>query len=215
MQARPVRCWAAQHVMKPRWASRAAGTRWTAHQLPSFSKPAVPAVYSHTAEITSSALHRQASRRTKAVTCFAFACQGIYIGDITDAHSLTRPMRGAKALVILTSSYPLKDPNGTWYFPEGNYPIDIDWKGSNNQARECVSARAAQAELGICRSVRARSMQGAALLAAAPPASAASAPWQPAHAAQPRCLCTASHPHAVQPVELLLACLPRCTPPMM
>lgn len=62
-------------------------------------------------------------------------CQGIYIGDITDASSLTRPMRGVKSVVILTSSFPLKDPNRTWYFPEGGRPIDIDWKGSNNQAR--------------------------------------------------------------------------------
>ena len=49
------------------------------------------------------------------------------------------PLPPHRQLVILTSSYPQKDPNGTWFFPPGEFPRDIDWIGSNNQVRSEMS----------------------------------------------------------------------------
>ena len=83
-------------------------------------------------------------------------------------------------------------------------------RAATTRQENAVLARAAQAGLGICRSVRARSMQGAALLAAAPPASAASAPWQPAHAAQPRYGAFASQSTRVPHIQQNC-----CPPPML
>ncbi|GAX80894.1 hypothetical protein CEUSTIGMA_g8329.t1 [Chlamydomonas eustigma] len=66
--------------------------------------------------------------------------EGIYVGDITDPETLGNALRGVRRLVILTSSYPLQLPNGTYYFPPGEYPKDIDWIGSNNQVRTALMA---------------------------------------------------------------------------
>lgn len=141
------------------------------------------------------------------MTCFAFACQGIYIGDITDAHSLSRPMRGAKALVILTSSYPLKDPNGTWYFPEGNYPIDIDWKGSNNQARECCVGKGCSGRAWHLPQ-RASEINARSSVVGSSATCVSSISTMAARSCCPatiRCLCIAIHSCAAHPAELLPA----------
>jgi nucleoside-diphosphate-sugar epimerase len=87
------------------------------------------------------ALVRNKTKAKETLSCHACdESEGIFTGDITDAESLSAPMQGVQALVILTSSMPLKADNGTYYFPEGGYPKDIDWEGSNNQLRAALEA---------------------------------------------------------------------------
>ncbi|GAB5370916.1 hypothetical protein AAMO2058_001534400 [Amorphochlora amoebiformis] len=61
--------------------------------------------------------------------------EGIFVGDIRDPSTLDKPFQKAQGVVILTSSAPVPLGNGSYYYPNGSYPIDIDWKGSNNQVR--------------------------------------------------------------------------------
>mmetsp|Transcript_43663 Transcript_43663/g.111614 ORF Transcript_43663/g.111614 Transcript_43663/m.111614 type:complete len:297 (+) Transcript_43663:199-1089(+) len=65
---------------------------------------------------------------------------GIFVGDVTDPDTLTAAFAGARRLVILTGSFPHRYPNGSFYFPEGGYPKDVDWQGSNNQVRAAHAA---------------------------------------------------------------------------
>mmetsp|Transcript_15635 Transcript_15635/g.43735 ORF Transcript_15635/g.43735 Transcript_15635/m.43735 type:complete len:298 (+) Transcript_15635:91-984(+) len=82
------------------------------------------------------ALVRNATKARERLSCGACGTEdGIFVGDVTDPSSMTASFHGVKQLVILTASYPLKLPNGSYYFPEGGYPKDIDWQGSNNQVR--------------------------------------------------------------------------------
>ena len=43
---------------------------------------------------------------------------------------------GVTTLVILTSSVPLKAENGSFYFPPGQYPRDVDFFGVRKQVRK-------------------------------------------------------------------------------
>lgn len=64
--------------------------------------------------------------------------EGIFVGDITDASSMTKAMAGAASLMIVTAATPIvKVVNGTYHisFPKGGEPIDIDWHGAQNQLR--------------------------------------------------------------------------------
>ena len=44
------------------------------------------------------------------------------------------------ALVILSASVPLKAANGSYYFPPGGLPIDVDYHGTQNQVVQAVQA---------------------------------------------------------------------------
>jgi len=58
---------------------------------------------------------------------------GIYVGDVTDETTLTTPMEGVTRLIILSGSVPLKADNGTYYFPPGGHPKDVDFNGVKKQ----------------------------------------------------------------------------------
>ncbi|KAK3244462.1 hypothetical protein CYMTET_45923 [Cymbomonas tetramitiformis] len=73
--------------------------------------------------------------------------EGIFVGDITQPADLTAPMVGVDKLVILTSSYPLQYPNGTWYYAPGGSPKEVDFEGQNNQVIAALKAGAKQALL--------------------------------------------------------------------
>jgi uncharacterized protein YbjT (DUF2867 family) len=59
--------------------------------------------------------------------------EGIFVGDITKPESMEAVMKGAGALVIITSAVPHCDPFPKCDFPKGGSPIDIDWIGAKNQ----------------------------------------------------------------------------------
>eukprot|EP00798_Chlamydomonas_sp_ICE-L_P003956 gene3956-14035_t len=87
------------------------------------------------------ALVRNASKAKEVLDCGACdESAGIYVGDITDADCLDAPMEGVQSLVILTSSYPLKYPNGTWYFPAGGSLMDIDWGVPTTNVKAAIKA---------------------------------------------------------------------------
>jgi len=62
--------------------------------------------------------------------------EGIFVGDVTKPDTLASVMKGAAALVIVTSSSPqctfgAGPPKCT--YPMGAYPVDIDFNGGKNQ----------------------------------------------------------------------------------
>ncbi|GAA0171273.1 hypothetical protein LIER_25346 [Lithospermum erythrorhizon] len=67
--------------------------------------------------------------------------EDVYIGDITNADSLTPAIQGVDALVILTSAVPKMKPGfdptqggrPEFYFEDGAYPEQVDWIGQKNQ----------------------------------------------------------------------------------
>jgi len=71
--------------------------------------------------------------------------EGIFVGDVTVPSSLEEAFSGGvDYVVILTSSSPIQLPNGTWTFPNGSYPVDIDYKGSINQVRQAMDHHVTQ-----------------------------------------------------------------------
>lgn len=87
------------------------------------------------------ALVRNASKARELLHCSKCdESEGIYLGDVTNPDTLVAPMHGVINLVILTSSFPLKLPNGSYFFPDGEFPKDIDWLGSINQVRAALHA---------------------------------------------------------------------------
>uniref|UniRef100_A0A7S0MS38 NAD(P)-binding domain-containing protein n=1 Tax=Pyramimonas obovata TaxID=1411642 RepID=A0A7S0MS38_9CHLO len=65
---------------------------------------------------------------------------GVYVGDVTDESTLEAPMEGVTRLVILTSSVPLKADNGSFFFPPGQYPKDVDFLGVKKQVISAKNA---------------------------------------------------------------------------
>ena len=69
------------------------------------------------------------------------ASEGIYYGDVTNPSTLAAAFSNVDAVVILTGSFPIQLPNGTFVYPEGGTPRDVDYLGTNNQVRAAVSAQ--------------------------------------------------------------------------
>lgn len=66
--------------------------------------------------------------------------QGFWEANVTHGSGLAAPMKGVDALVIITSSVPIKLPNGSYGFPVGGYPQDVDFVGGQNQIRAALAA---------------------------------------------------------------------------
>lgn len=64
------------------------------------------------------------------------------MADITKPQdeAFTAAFRHVSSVVILTASFPIKLPNGSWTFPEGGFPKDIDWHGVNSQVAAATKA---------------------------------------------------------------------------
>mmetsp|Transcript_35416 Transcript_35416/g.59998 ORF Transcript_35416/g.59998 Transcript_35416/m.59998 type:complete len:277 (+) Transcript_35416:28-858(+) len=79
----------------------------------------------------------KAQERLKCLKCDE--TEGIFVGDVRNSSTLEAAFTGVEFAVILTSSSPVQGPNGTWSFPNGSYPIDIDYKGCINQVRQAMN----------------------------------------------------------------------------
>ncbi|KAJ1626454.1 hypothetical protein T492DRAFT_1032632 [Pavlovales sp. CCMP2436] len=91
------------------------------------------------------ALVRSAEKARKVLNCSRCdVSDGIFIADVTRPSSLGAAFKGAESVVILTASHPIKLPNGSWGFPDGGYPVDLDWHGVVNQAVAARDAGAAR-----------------------------------------------------------------------
>lgn len=75
--------------------------------------------------------------------------EGIYKADVTkpEEGSFAAAFRGASSVVILTASVPVKLPNGSYTFPEGGFPIDIDYRAVNHQVAAARKGGAARVVL--------------------------------------------------------------------
>lgn len=83
------------------------------------------------------ALVRNATKAKSLLNCGnCTEADGIFIGDVTSRKTLSKALRGASGLVILTASFPLQDGKGHYYYPDGATPKDIDWRGTVNQILE-------------------------------------------------------------------------------
>lgn len=71
--------------------------------------------------------------------------EGIFEGDVTKKDSMTAVMKGATALAIATSASPhckdFHDPKSCSY-PEGAYPVDVDFHGGKAQIEVFAEGRA-------------------------------------------------------------------------
>jgi uncharacterized protein YbjT (DUF2867 family) len=66
---------------------------------------------------------------------------GIFKGDVTaGSQGLEAAFRGVASVVILTSSFPVKLPNGSWVYPTGGSPREVDWVGCDAQVQSAVRA---------------------------------------------------------------------------
>lgn len=65
--------------------------------------------------------------------------EGIFMGDITQEDALAEASKGVASLAIVTSAIPQCSAEGCGY-PEGQYPIDVDWVGGVNQVKAFVTA---------------------------------------------------------------------------
>jgi len=66
--------------------------------------------------------------------------EGIYTADVTQPGSVDAAFKGAKRVAIAVGSVPRMAPNGSFYFPKGAYPVDVDFHGCNNQVRAAKAA---------------------------------------------------------------------------
>lgn len=67
--------------------------------------------------------------------------EGIFKGDVTAGpEGLEAAFHGVSSVVILTSSFPVKLPNGTWVYPKGGSPREVDWVGGDAQVHAAVRA---------------------------------------------------------------------------
>merc|ERR1719336_2860684 len=61
------------------------------------------------------------------------ASEGIFVGDVTSDDPLAEAAKGATALAIVTSAMPICSHTGfpptDCHYPEGAYPVDIDFHG--------------------------------------------------------------------------------------
>jgi len=87
------------------------------------------------------ALLRNATKAKDILPCGACTeAEGIFVGDVTDRSSLVAAFKGVNRVVIAVGSVPLPDGKGSYYFPKGAYPIDIDYLGCNNQVAAAKEA---------------------------------------------------------------------------
>eukprot|EP00929_Paragymnodinium_shiwhaense_P007383 TRINITY_DN111283_c0_g1_i1.p1 TRINITY_DN111283_c0_g1~~TRINITY_DN111283_c0_g1_i1.p1 ORF type:complete len:283 (+),score=90.30 TRINITY_DN111283_c0_g1_i1:67-915(+) len=74
--------------------------------------------------------------------------EGIFVGDIMKAETLEPIMHGAESLIILTSAVPKCDAaTGKCTYPEGAFPIDIDFHGGKNQISAFAKAAGADKQV--------------------------------------------------------------------
>jgi uncharacterized protein YbjT (DUF2867 family) len=64
--------------------------------------------------------------------------EGIFVGDVTKPETMESVMKGAGALVILTSAAPVCNPFPQCNYTKGAYPLDIDWLGQKNQVKALI-----------------------------------------------------------------------------
>jgi len=81
------------------------------------------------------ALVRNASKAREVLDCGACTeAEGIFVGDVTLPQTLpTSAFVGADALLVTTGSFPYQLPNGSWSYPSGGFPVDVDFHGCNAQ----------------------------------------------------------------------------------
>lgn len=66
---------------------------------------------------------------------------GVFMGDVTAGpDGLEAAFRRVTSVVILTSSFPVRLPNGTWIYPKGGSPREVDWVGCDAQVQAAVRA---------------------------------------------------------------------------
>ncbi|KAG8466640.1 hypothetical protein KFE25_008019 [Diacronema lutheri] len=72
--------------------------------------------------------------------------EGIHIADVTqpEAEAFGAAFRGVSTVVILSASYPVKMPNGTYTYPPGGFPVDVDYHGGVNIVRTSCKAGVAR-----------------------------------------------------------------------
>lgn len=90
------------------------------------------------------ALVRHRAKARKVLDCTECdEADGVFVGDVTHADDLEAPFAGVASAVILTSSMPYKLANGSWTYPPGGSPREVDWLGQDNQV---AAARRAGAQ---------------------------------------------------------------------
>lgn len=87
------------------------------------------------------ALVRDTEKARTVLDCGACGeAEEIYLGDVTSSATLRTAFHGVTRLVILSASVPLKAENGTYYYPEGGFPLDVDYLGTKNQVVAAMEA---------------------------------------------------------------------------
>jgi len=81
---------------------------------------------------------RNASKARELLGCTACdPSEGVFLGDVKDKASLEPAVKGADTLVVVTSAFPIcKHGAGgppQCYYPEGAYPVDVDFHGGKAQ----------------------------------------------------------------------------------
>lgn len=87
------------------------------------------------APLSTRALVRNATKAREVLGCGACtAAEGVFVGDVT-GELPQEAFDGVDALIVATSSAPRQLPNGTWSYPKGGSPEDVDFRGTLNQVR--------------------------------------------------------------------------------
>jgi hypothetical protein len=66
--------------------------------------------------------------------------EGIYVADVTKIKTLGPAFNTANVVVIITGSYPNQLPNGSFVYPKGGTPREVDYLGTNNQVITAVQS---------------------------------------------------------------------------
>lgn len=66
------------------------------------------------------------------------ATEGIFVGDVTKPDTLTDVMEGAGQLIILSGAGPICNPFPNCHYPDGGFPVDVDFHGGQNQVKAFV-----------------------------------------------------------------------------
>jgi hypothetical protein len=72
------------------------------------------------------------------------ASEGIYVGDVTKIKTLASAFENVNVVVIITGSYPIQLKNGSFVYPTGGTPREVDYLGTNNQVITSVQAKTVQ-----------------------------------------------------------------------
>ena len=95
----------------------------------------------HNATLTVRGLTRNKTKAQQILNCGQCdEAEGIFVGDVTVPSTLVRPMDGIDALVILSSSAPHVLPNGSWVYPPGGTPREVDFLGGNAQVLAALAS---------------------------------------------------------------------------